>query len=120
MPRSWNPLSGEEGVTVDELNETVMKNYIERLCGTMNSNEFGNTVTVKKEVGGTTTKDVVDCSDAKKKIIITIPEDKGLKEKIEAVIAKSDTDGVTIELVPNYGNGAKQTEVEQEAGGTEE
>lgn len=122
MPRSWNPLSGEENVSVDELNETVMKNYIEDLCGTINSNEFGSSVTVKKEgTDGSTTKESVDCAGASKKIIITIPEDEGLKEKIEAVIAKSDTDGVTIELVPNYGNGAKQSVVtNEEGGGTEE
>lgn len=117
MPRSWNPLSGDENVSVDELNETVMKNYIEELCGTINSNEFGSTVTVKKEkADGSTEKADVDCGDATKKIIITIPEDEGLKEKIEAVIAKSDTDGVSIELVPNYGNGAKQTKVTEEGG----
>lgn len=122
MPRSWNPLSGEEDVSVDELNETVMQTYIEELCGTINSNEFGSNVTVKKEnADGSTTKEDVNCSGATKKIIITIPEDEGLKEKIEAVIAKSDTDGVTIELVPNYGNGAKQTIVENtDEGGTGE
>lgn len=120
MPRSWNPFSDGEISTVDELNETVMRSYIEHLCGTMNSNEFGNSVTVKKEQGGTKSKVEVDCSGASKKIIITIPEDKGLKEKIEAVIAKSDTDGVIIELIPNYGNGAKQTKINEEAGGAEE
>ncbi len=117
MPRSWNPLSGQENIKVDELNEKVMQDYIEELCGTINSNEFGSTVTVKKEkADGSTEKQDVNCSGAKKKIIITIPEDEGLKEKIESVIAKSDTDGVTIELVQNYGNGAKQTLVNEEGG----
>lgn len=122
MPRSWNPLSGEENISVDELNETVMKRYIEELCGTINSNEFGSTVTVKKEnADGSTKKEDVNCSGGTKKIIITIPEDAGLKEKIEAVIAKSDTDGVKIELVSNYGNGAKQTLMENtEEGGAGE
>lgn len=120
MPRSWNPFSGEEDVSVDELNETVMKNYIEKLCGTMNSNSFGKSITIKKEnADGSSKKESVDCSGASKKIIITIPEDKGLKEKIEAVIARSDTDGVKIELVSNYGNGAKQSVIEKEEGGKE-
>lgn len=115
MPRSWNPFSGEENVSVDNLNEKVMKNYIESLCGTINSNEFDKTVVVKKEkTDGTSQKEEVNCSGAAKKIILTIPEDEGLKEKIEAVIKKSDTDGVTIELNPNYGNGAKQSEVKGE------
>lgn len=117
MPRSWNPLGGQENIKVDELNEKIMQDYIEELCGTINSNEFGSTVTVKKEkADGSTEKQDVSCSGAKKKIIITIPEDEGLKEKIESVIAKSDTDGVTIELVQNYGNGAKQTLVNDEGG----
>ena len=117
MPRSWNPLGGQENVKVDELNEKVMQDYIEELCGTINSNEFGSTVTIKKDKSdGSTEKKDVNCNGAKKKIIITIPEDEGLKEKIEKVIAKSDTDGVTIELVQNYENGAKQTLVTEEGG----
>ena len=39
-----------------------------------------------------------------------IPEDEGLKEKIEKVIADADTRGVTIEVVPSYGKGASKTE----------
>lgn len=115
MPCSWNPLSGQENVKVEELNEKVMQDYIEELCGTIN--RFGKKVTIKKDKSdGSTEKEEVECSGAKKKIIITIPEDDGLKEKIESVIAKSDTDGVTIELIQNYGNGAKQTLVTEEGG----
>lgn len=118
MPRSWNPLSGPENTGVDELNDKVLKQYIESLCGTINSNEFGSSVTVKRDKpDGSTEKTKENCGGAKKRIIITIPEDEGLKEKLEAAIAMSDTDGVTIELVPNYGNGAKQTLVTE--GGAE-
>lgn len=117
MPRSWNPFGTEDNMTVDALNENVMQSYIEHLCGTMNSNEFGSTVTVKREnkKDGSTTKKNVSCEDATKRIIITIPEDPGLEEKIKQVIAKSDTDGVEIELVKNYGNGAKQSVVDNNA-----
>lgn len=41
---------------------------------------------------------------------MVIPEDEGLKEKIEKVIADADTRGVTIEVVPSYGKGASKTE----------
>ncbi len=120
MPRSWNPFSGEESVSVDELNESIMKSYIEKLCGTLNSNEFGNNISIKKEKSdGSSVKEDVNCSGAKKKIVITIPEDEGLQEKIESVIAGCDTDGVEIELVPNYGNGASKSKVDGDDGGNE-
>lgn len=120
MPRSWNPLTSEDDITVDELNEKVLKDYIERLCSTINSNEYGKKVDVKKEnPNGTSKKDSVDCSGATMKIIITIPEDEGLKEKLEKIIAECDTDGVVIELNPNYGNGAKKSVVTDSEGGSE-
>ena len=121
MPRSWNPLGGEINKTLDDLNDEVLKDYIINLCGAMNSNEFGGNVTVKKEnIDGSSTKESVDCSGATKKIIITIPEDEGLKEKLEAIIDTIDTDGVEIELNPNYGSGVKQVLVEDQEGGTQE
>ncbi len=117
MPRSWNPFSGTESISPDDLNETVMKNYIEMLCGTINSNEFGPSVTVKKEKSdGSTEKIDVNCENATNKIILTIPEDKGLKEKIQSIIDKSNTGGVTIELIQNYGNGAKEYKATEEKG----
>lgn len=115
MPRSWNPLSGQEDGEVDKLNEKEMQEYIEYLCGTIKSNNFGSTVTVKQEKSdGSTEKTDVSCEGATYRIILTIPEDKGLKEKMEAVIAKSNTRGVTIEFNQNFGNGAKKTEVTTE------
>ena len=51
-----------------------------------------------------------NCGGAKNKIVLVIPEDEGLKEKIEKVIADADTRGVTIEVVPSYGKGASKTE----------
>lgn len=113
MPRSMNPLwsaDGEEPMTVDKLDETVLKNQIEALCGTLKSNEFGDKVVVKKTENGITKQETVNSPNASYKIVLTIPEDEGLKEKLEEIISKSDTDGVTIELSPNFGKGARATE----------
>ena len=79
-----------------------------------------NKITTKTETNGTTTKTEYNCSGASNKIVLVIPEDEGLKEKIESVIANANTKGVTIEVVPSYGKGANSTEVKTEEGGTGE
>ena len=58
--------------------------------------------------------DGYDCSGASNKIVLVIPEDEGLKEKIEEIIATAQTNGVTIEVVPSFGNGASATVVKEE------
>lgn len=67
------------------------------------------TVETKTTKDGVTTKTSNDCSGASNKVILVIPEDTGLKEKMEEIIKLSDTKGVSIELVQSYGNGASKT-----------
>lgn len=124
MISSMNPLwsaEGEETKTLADLDDVALQDSIERLCGKMKSTTDGlNKVTTKTERNGTTTKSENTCSGATNKIILVIPEDKGLKEKIESIIAKANTNGVTIEVVPSYGNGASSTAAQKKEGGTGE
>lgn len=117
MISSMNPLwsaAGEDPLTLDDLDSDALKNSIERLCGKMNSTTDGLTkVTTKTESNGSITKKENDCGGAKNKIVLVIPEDEGLKEKIESIIAGANTNGVTIELVPSYGKGANSSVVEE-------
>lgn len=124
MISSMNPLwsaQGDDPITLEDLDDEALKDSIERLCGKMTSTTSGvNKITTKKESNGTTTKTENNCSGASNKIILVIPQDEGLKEKVESIIADANTKGVTIEVVPSYGNGANSTEINAEEGGTGE
>jgi len=124
MISSMNPLwsaEGEETMTLDDLDDVVLIKNMEALCGKIKSTTDGlNEVTTKTKVDGTTIKTENDCSDAANRIVLVIPEDEGLKEKIEAIIAEANTNGVIIELVSNYGNGANETVEKSDDGGTGE
>ena len=113
MISSMNPLYSEDGEdvkSVDDLSTEAIKMSIERLCGKMKSTTDGlKTVETKTTKDGVTTKTSNDCSGASNKVILVIPEDTGLKEKMEEIIKLSDTKGVSIELVQSYGNGASKT-----------
>lgn len=115
MISSMNPLysaEGEETKTLDDLDDVALKNAIEQLCGKINSTTDPLTeVTTKSEKDGQTTKKTNECAGATNKIVLVIPEDAGLKEKIESIIAEANTKGVVIEIVPSYGNGSSSTAV---------
>ena len=117
MIASMNPLwspEGEPALTLDDLDDDALQDAIERLCGKMSSSvDNTKTVTTKVTQNGTTTKTEHHCENASKKIILTIPEDEGLKERIQSVIDKSDTRGVIIELNPAFGKGARETVVQK-------
>lgn len=114
MISSMNPLysgEGEDVKKVEDLSAEAIKMSIERLCGKIKSTTDGlKTVETKTTKDGTTTKTPNDCTNASNKIVLVIPEDAGLKEKMEEIIKQSDTNGVTIELVQSYGNGASKTQ----------
>lgn len=122
MISSMNPLysaKGEDSLTLDDLDDDALREAIERLCGKMDSttNGLDSVTTKQKGSDGSTTRETYDCSGASNKIVLVIPEDPGLKEKIEEIIASSNTRGVEIEIQTGYGNGARTTEVETEAAG---
>ncbi len=124
MISSMNPLysaNDEDPKTLDDLDPVALKDSIERLCGKMKSTTDGlSNVEVKTEKDGQVTKEKKNCGGASNKIVLVIPEDEGLKEKIEAAIADANTRGVTIEIVPSYGNGVNKTaERTNQEGGTE-
>lgn len=124
MISSMNPLwsaDGEKAKTLDDIDTDALKESIKRICGKMKSTTDGvETITTKSEFNGMTAKKEHDCSNASNKIVLVIPEDKGLKEKIETMIANTNTNGVTIEIIASYGNGANSTEVEENQGGSDE
>lgn len=124
MISSMNPLwsgDGEDTKTLDDLSDVALQNYIETLCSkALSTTQNVDTITTKSTGSdGTTKKEEHDCSGASTKIVLVIPEDQGLKEKIEEIIAQSDTRGVTIEVEPSYGNGAKTTTIYNSESNTE-
>lgn len=122
MISSTNPLwseSTQDTLTLDDINEKVVQDSIEQLCGKMNlntSNVSEVTVKVENKKDGTTTKKTYDCDGASRKIILVIPEDQGLKDKMQTIINNMDTKGVKVELQASFGTGANKTVKEQ--GGT--
>lgn len=113
MIASMNPLwsaTDEDPKTLADLNDEALKTTIERLCGKAASTTDGlRKVTTKEEVSGTTTKPEHDCTGASTKIILVIPEDEGLKERMEQIVSGAKKHGVTVEIVPSFGKGARAT-----------
>ena len=71
--------------------ETAIVTNIEELCGKINSTTVGKK-TVDTEIeksNGKIEKKSYDCTNASNKIIIVVPEDPGLKEKIESYVEKA-------------------------------
>lgn len=120
MISSMNPLwsaEGEDAKTLADLDDDALREQIERLCGKMKSTTDGvNKITTKKEKDGSVTKTEHNCTDASNKIVLVIPEDEGLKEKIEEIISTAKTNGVEIEVVPSYGKGARSTTEKKDEG----
>ncbi len=122
---SMNPLysaEGEETLTLNDINEDVIKQQIEYLCAGI-SDTSGSLGTIQTKVtssDGSTTKNSYECKNASSKIILVIPEDEGLSDKIQGIIDLANTRGVTVELQTGYGYGARTTVVTQDGEDTEE
>lgn len=113
MISSMNPLwsSTEEVITAETMDVEAVKESVERLCGSMKKTTNGlSKITTKVEKDGIAEKIENDCTEASNKIVLVIPEDPGLKEKMEKIIEEADTMGVTIELVANHGTGTMKVE----------
>lgn len=105
MISSMNPLYSGDGA-LDDINDKVVKEAIEMLCTKVTSST-NNLDEVTVQNGNK--KETHNCSGASKKVILVIPEDEGLKEKMQAIIDSAEKNGVEIELKTGYGNGAKTT-----------
>lgn len=114
---SMNPLytpEDEEPMTIDKLDKSQIRKNIENLCGKMLKQTEGEVkVTTKIEQDGQNQKVENNCTNAKNKIVLVIPEDAGLKEYIETVVADCNTRGVKVEVVASFGKGACKTEASQ-------
>ena len=113
---SLNPLysdPGSDALTLDDINDTVIREQIEHLCaGIYDTSNAHSTVTVKtKKAGGSTDKPEYTVENPKAKIVLVIPEDEGLKARIEEIVKSAKTRGVTVEVLAQYGNGARTTTV---------
>lgn len=115
MIKSMNPLysqKGESTMTLDDLNDTAIRDSIEQMCAKMKTNTDGKIDIETKEKGyGKTPYSVEGASNT---IVLVIPEDEGLKEHIQSVIDESKTYGVKIELRADYGKGANKVEKDSE------
>ncbi len=115
---TMNPLysaPGEETVKLEDLSQTAMANQITMWCGAISSSTDGKeTIKTQQVVNGQNAKVDTNCKDASKKIVLVIPQDEGLREEVEKAILMADTQGVTIEIVQSYGNGARTTQITEE------
>lgn len=122
---SMNPLysaEGEKTLTLDDINEKVIRNQIESLCaGISDTAKSLDTIQTKvTRSDGSTEETKYECKNASSKIILVIPNDEGLKDKIQAIVDSANKRGVTVELQTAYGNGARTTEVTADKEDTEE
>ena len=116
MIASMNPLwsaEGESALTLADISDTAVQENIERLCGKMVSttDAVTNVSTRVQQSDGSNVTHTYDASNASNTIVLVIPEDPGLQEKIQQIINQSNTHGVNIVLQPSFGNGARQSEV---------
>lgn len=125
MISSMNPLyspEGEDTLTLDDIDEEAIRQAIERLSGKMRSTTSGeDTVKVRtQDQYGQQTTETRDCRGANNKVILVVPDDPGLAEKIQEIIDSVDTQGVEFQVEHSYGMGAQTTKVEPaETGGGE-
>ena len=108
MISSMNPLYTKdktEKISVDTIDEKALERSFTMLVGKIKSTTDGlKSVKVAGEDGKVIS---VDCANATNTIQLVIPQDPGLKEKMESVLKKMDLKGVQFEIVPSYGNAIK-------------
>jgi len=106
MISSMNPLYSltSEQIKVENLDENALKQSLNNLVGKMLSTTSGLKQVKVAGSNGTETK---NCTNATNTIVLVVPEDKGLKEKMEKVINDMDTKGVKIEVVASFGLGTR-------------
>lgn len=104
-----NPLysEGSTVMTVADLDEAQVRETYKRVIGQISSDLDGiKEVTVKTGENGKQTYDLTKKGvTVTKTVRLVIPEDPGLKEKMQSILDTYDTGGVTIELVQGYGSG---------------
>lgn len=122
---SMNPLyssSGEPTKTLNDISEQAIKEQVEHWCTGLNdSTEKLDTIQTRTtDSSGSSKKNTYECDNSTKKLVIVIPQDEGLQDKLQSIIDECNTHGVEVELVPSYGNGAQTTMVAPDAGDAKE
>ena len=113
---SMNPLysaEGEKTLTLNDISDAAIKEQIEHLCAGIDDSTKNMKIIETKTTGtdGTVTKNSYNCANSKQKIVLAIPEDDGLAERMQAIVDSCNKRGVTVELVSSYGKGARTSEV---------
>lgn len=106
MISSMNPLYSTDSkqIKVEDLDEAVLRESLNNLVGKMLSTTSGlNQV----KVAGPNGVETKNCANATNTIVLVVPEDPGLKEKIESVISNMNTRGVNIEVNASFGLGTR-------------
>lgn len=106
MISSMNPLysTTSEPIKVEDLDEAILEKSLYNLVGKILSTTSGLKQVKVSKGSGTET---LNCYGATNTVVLVIPEDPGLKEKIEGVIKKMDTKGVKFDVVASYGVGSR-------------
>lgn len=103
MIRSYNPLASVDSVA--DVDREAIKKYLENLQGQMVSNTDNmHTIKIKKtdENGNLVTSEINCSGESTKKVIVVIPEDPGLKEIFEQIVAEMGSK-VDFEFQSSYG-----------------
>lgn len=107
---SMNPLysgEGEDTLTLADISDTAIQSQIEYLCAGLNEQTKKlKEIEVKDNNGN---KESVSCEDASHRLVIVVPQDSGLKERIQAIADSAEKNGVIVEIQASYGNGARTT-----------
>lgn len=114
--KTMNPLysgEGEEALTLDDLSEVAIREQLLQMTSMSGRTQNLDTVTVKNP-NKNPEEELVSCRGAKNKVVLVIPEDKGLKDYINNILSSMDTNGVQFEVIADFGNGARSTVVEPE------
>ncbi len=110
---SMNPLYSanvSNPKTLEDIDEVSVQTAIEKLCKSAKAETKGLTeVTTKTEKDGIVKKQTYDCTGSSNKVVIVVPEDAGLQEKIQEVVNKAEKNGVEVQVVAGFGNGSSST-----------
>jgi len=116
-----NPIyvqDGHQPQDISQLTDNTLKEKIEQMCANQKSTTDGMTSikTKKKNTTGGWNKQTHDCTGASDKIILVVPEDDGVKDRIESIVQQANTRGVQVEVVASFGKATPREEVQSSGG----
>lgn len=115
---SMNPIynePGKEAYDITQLTDNTLKTSIEQICANVKSTTDGETrvTTEKPDSNGNENRKQRDCTGASNRIILVVPEDAGVKERIDKIVEDANTRGVKVEVVASFGKATPEEKVEK-------